>query len=159
MTTEQTKCADIIRKEWRCRAADLQALLTPDTLHRRALKKRLDALGANTYGINDVNELGEIARDLFADYGLAFDYVAPGTFTDQRTGYWRYQMSYGGPSDELRFYGAHTDRQPARIEYWFLDWFDGASIDVSGTVAGDVWEFFHDIGSVRAEFERATDEE
>ena len=35
--------------------------------------------------------------------------------------YVRYQMSGGGPSDELRFY------RDGKIEYWFLDWFDGAS--------------------------------
>ena len=40
-----------------------------------------------------------ISADLgeFHEYGLAFDYVAPGTFNDQREGYWRYQISWGGP--------------------------------------------------------------
>ena len=38
--------------------------------------------------------------------------------------YYRIQFSWGGPSDELRIY--HD-----RVEYWFLDWFDGASIDVT----------------------------
>ena len=34
-------------------------------------------------------------------------------------------MGYGGPSDEFRKY----DNKDF-IEYWFLDWFDGASIVV-----------------------------
>ena len=38
--------------------------------------------------------------------------------------YFRIEMGGGGPSDELRIF--HD-----RIEYWFLDWFDGASIDVT----------------------------
>ena len=32
---------------------------------------------------------------------LSFDYVAPHTFNDQPEGYWRWQFSWGGPSDEL----------------------------------------------------------
>src|SRR4030042_934462 len=61
----------------------------------------------------------------FNEYGLSFDYVAPNTFEDQRRGYFRYQLSWGGPSDEFRFYCDET-LEPYRIEYWFLDWFDGA---------------------------------
>ena len=40
----------------------------------------------------------------FWEYGLALDYVAPGTFKDQKQGYFRYQISVGGPSEEFRFY-------------------------------------------------------
>jgi len=58
------------------------------------------------------------------EYGLSFDYVEPGTFNDQPIGYWRYQLSWGGPSDEFRFFDDGYDG--ARVEYWFLDWFDGA---------------------------------
>ena len=59
------------------------------------------------------------------EYGLCLDYVAPRTFRDQRRGYLRYQISLGGPSDEFRFYMAE-DLTLTRVEYWFLDWFDGA---------------------------------
>jgi hypothetical protein len=59
------------------------------------------------------------------DYGLYLDYVPAGTFADQRRGYFRYQISTGGPGDEFRFY-TDDNLQPTRIEYWFLDWFDGA---------------------------------
>ncbi len=69
----------------------------------------------------------EEPTESLGEYGLAFDYVASGTFTDQEEGYFRYQISWGGPSDEFRFF---TDIKGHchRIEYWFLDWFDGASI-------------------------------
>jgi len=58
------------------------------------------------------------------DYGLGFDYIEPRTFKDQRVGYYQYLLSWGGPSDEFRFYV--RDSGIYRIEYWFLDWFDGA---------------------------------
>lgn len=59
------------------------------------------------------------------DYGLDYCYVAPGTFNGQRRGYIRYQLSWGGPSDEFRFY-LDENLNIDKIEYWFMDWFDGA---------------------------------
>jgi hypothetical protein len=61
----------------------------------------------------------------FYHYGLDFGYVEPNTFKDQETGYYRYQLSWGGPSDEINFYADGT------IEYWFKDWFDGAKKDIT----------------------------
>jgi len=74
--------------------------------------------------------------DMFHEYGLDFSYVEPDTFDNQPKGYHRFQISWGGPSDELRFYtrSESLDNEEAitdKVEYWFLDWFDGASIDVS----------------------------
>lgn len=55
------------------------------------------------------------------DYGLCLDYVEPDTFKNQTKGYKRWQISFGGPTQEFRLYdGSH------RIEFWYLDWFDGA---------------------------------
>lgn len=58
------------------------------------------------------------------EYGLGFDRVSAYTFDDQPEAYYRYQLSWGGPSDEVRFFRD-------RIEYWYLDWFDGAKVDVT----------------------------
>ena len=55
--------------------------------------------------------------------GLGFDYVPPDTFGNQPIGYFRWQLSWGGPSDEFRVYDNENT-----IKYYFLDWFDGASI-------------------------------
>lgn len=84
-----------------------------------ALKGRLDDL-RRLLGGEECEELGA-----FAHYALGFDYVAPGTFDDQKEGYFRYQLSWGGPSDEFRFF-VNPDLSCHRVEYWFLDWFDGA---------------------------------
>lgn len=48
----------------------------------------------------EVPDLGQLH-----EYGLSFDYVAPGTFKWAKRGFWRYQISWGGPSEEFRFYG------------------------------------------------------
>lgn len=68
------------------------------------------------------------------EYGLCFDYVAPETFNDQTEGYFRYQLSTGGPGDEFRIYASQSDEYSwsvYRIEYWFLDWNDGALITLT----------------------------
>lgn len=64
---------------------------------------------------------------------LSWDFVERDTFTDQERGYYRLQLSWGGPSDEFRIYVDHDGRgflNIDKIEYWYLDWFDGASVDV-----------------------------
>ena len=58
---------------------------------------------------------------------LGFDWVEPNTFTDPKEGYWRWQFSWGGPSDELRAYVNEND-EIHRLEYWYLDWGDGAHV-------------------------------
>jgi hypothetical protein len=85
-------------------------------------------------------------------YGLSFDYVPAGTFSDQREGYFRYQLSWGGPSDEFRFF-VNPDLSCHRIEYWFMDWFDGACrvIDADDySFMIEIWQWFADAGAVRS---------
>ena len=60
------------------------------------------------------------------EYGLSYDYCELGTFDDQKEDYFRFQLSWGGPSDEIRFYFDGT------IEYVYLDWFSGVGFDVTG---------------------------
>ena len=96
------------------------------------------------------------------DYGLCFDYVAPETFTDQPEGYFRYQLSYGGPSNEFRIYADQRGSyrwSVYRIEYWFLDWFDGAKRILSGSdlvlIEGIFEAFFVDSGTVDHVYQQA----
>jgi len=69
------------------------------------------------YGV-EVENIGKLE-----EYGLAIDKVEP----DKRghPGYWRYQLSWGGPAEEFRYYDG------GRVEFWLLDWWDGASVAVS----------------------------
>ena len=73
------------------------------------------------------DEEGHPELGTFYEYGLGFDYICPYTWEDQPDGYYRYQLSWGSPSDEFRFY------EGGRIEYWFMDWFDGACRIPRGT--------------------------
>ena len=70
--------------------------------------------------------------------GLCFDYVEPGTFDDQLEGYWCWQLSWGGPGDEFRIF-VNPDKSAHRIEYWYLDWFDGAHVTLGAVQHADVW--------------------
>lgn len=90
----------------------------------------------------------EASEDLF-DYAnstaLSWDYVEPGTFEDQEEGYYRLQLSWGGPSDEFRIYTTQYADEIDVIEYHYMDWFDGASINVMpDTLSWDVCQMFLD---------------
>ena len=87
---------------------------------------------------DNFDDMRDTMYERFYEYGLSFDYVEPGTFTDQDEGYLRYQISWGGPSEEIRFYVSPFGNQWGmtafalhRAEFWYLDWFDGASVDVT----------------------------
>ena len=79
---------------------------------------------------HETEELGHLY-----DYGLCIDRVEAGTFDGQRAPYRRYQLSWGGPADEFRLY------DNGEMEYWFLDWGDGACV----TVTGDDYDTVADI--------------
>lgn len=134
---ERKTCKEMVRGELKSRAVEIEKLF------------RLYQAGSE----ESDPELG-----CFCDYGLAFDYVPAGTFTDQKRGYFRYQLSWGGPSEEFRFY---TDEcyVITRIEYWYLNWFDGAKVILSGKNAElltEVFDDFRECGSVAGEFHKAT---
>ena len=101
---------------------------------------------------DDAPEAGD-----FAKYGLGFDYVPRFTFDEQAEGYFRYQLSWGGPSDEFRFF-TNPDFICHRVEYWFLDWFDGASRTLSDSDAellDDLWDWLSGSGTVEHEYRKA----
>lgn len=111
----------------------------------------------------DGDEDGDYDLGTFCEYGLSFDYVAPYTFKNQPEGYFRYQLSWGGPSDEFRFYAnrSHRDWVVYRIEYWFLDWFDGAGITLQGEkkeFMEEIFQFFNDVESCTHEYEKAMED-
>ena len=119
------------------------------------------------YQSGDENGDPDLGR--FEEYGLSFDYVAPGTFNGQKRGYWRYQISWGGPSDEFRFYADAIGGEGfwkmrfrlSSIEYWLLDWYDGYGRKLVGKdeqLLTEIWDHFHECGSVEYEWKKASDE-
>lgn len=136
--TKQRTCKQRIKAHWLGRKADLEAFMNADDLENAQL------------GDTDND------RQSFYEYGLSFDYVPAGTFNGQRQGFWRYQLSWGGPSDEIRFYG-DPEGKIYRAEYRFHDWFDGAGRTVTDEPCIS-WliDWFSECGSFEAEREKAT---
>jgi hypothetical protein len=132
-------CKDRINQELKDRISDLKKLWS-------------------LYQSGDENGDPELGQ--FNEYGLCFDYVSPGTFNNQRNGYFRYQLSYGGPSDEFRFFVDNAGKL-YKIEYWFLDWYDGSCKKLSGKnfeLMEEIYNFFDEIGSTEAEFNKAMED-
>ena len=123
MATDQPTCEDTIDSHLESRMDDIRQLWQAE-------------LDGNEDGIEDLGTLN--------DYGLDFGYVAPDTFDDQPEGYFRWQLSWGGPSDEIRFYTG-CDFKPYKILYHFMDWFDGAKRYLRGSdleLIHDIWQSF-----------------
>lgn len=96
----------------------------------------------NAEDLEDAGELGS-----FYDYGLSIDYILP---EGKDGGFLRYQLSWGGPSSEIRFYEGDF------IEYVFLDWGVGVGFDVTNEDwAQWLKEWFEEIGAFEEEKERA----
>lgn len=122
-----------------------------------ALKSRMDDITKLWDAEKNGIESGVEGLGTFNEYGLSFDYVASGTFNGQRRGYFRYQISYGGPSEEFRFYcteGFNIDR----IEFWYLDWFDGAKRILHGKnleTMEEIFNFFKECETVEYAYKEA----
>jgi len=111
---------------------------------------------AEFWDSSECDSIREEIQEQFYEYGLSFDYVAPHTFEDQEHGYFQWCLSTGGPGDEFRFY-VDLDETCYKIEYWFLDWFDGASItlhsgghgkpDTNAQLMLEIFEHFKECGS------------
>ena len=94
---------------------------------------------------NKVFDEGNEENPPFYEYGLSFDYVELGTFSDQQEDYFRYQLSWGGGSEEFRYYDDGT------IIFVYLDWNCGVGFDVTGE---DWAEFVRDMFEMDFHLER-----
>lgn len=147
---KQPTCAERVQDHWEGRRTDLKRALAMeerggcDEWLRLDTAERVEILqecGLSPF-MSRRDECPEEIPNLY-EYGLSFDYVAPDTFSDQPEGFWRYQLSTGGPGDEIRFFASSPRSRCYRVEYWFLDWWDGASLDITGSdVALMLWDWF-----------------
>ena len=121
--TNKKRCADLVRDKYRDRAVQFSELLDQCTNETRNHKN---------YGK---------WFERFNESILAFDFVEPNTFKNQPNGYWRLQLSWGGPSDEVRYYKTDQTKYPYEyITYSYMDWFDGAEI----RILDDIWHNIFD---------------
>lgn len=76
----------------------------------------------------------------FHEYGLSFGFVEADAETD---GYYRFQICWGGPSSEIRFY------PDGKIEAVYMDWFVGVGFNVNNWDAFQ-WlkSWLEDVGSI-----------
>lgn len=88
----------------------------------------IDTLKEQDFDLEQLEKWVQQYRDLgpYNEYGISFGYVELGTFDDQEEDYFRYQFSWGGPSEELRLYKDGT------IVFAYMDWFCGVGFDVTG---------------------------
>ena len=130
------KCKDKVREAYKGRMGEVRTLWN---LYKKDPEAYDDAAGTWT------------------EYGLGFDYVPKGTFEGQRRGYFRYQISYGGPSEEFRFF-VDENLDITRAEFWYLDWFDGASVRVTGRNLDawrEIWDDFQEMDLLRTKISEA----
>jgi len=91
--------------------------------------------------------------DYFHEYEDFFDYINNTALSwdyvegedEKNPGFYRLQLSWGGPSDEFRIYTIGDTLEVDVIDYHYMDWFDGASIPVSySSTSWDVCQMFLD---------------
>ena len=102
-------------------------------------------------GEEEHEELGNVF-----DYGLEFTYIRGNR---DHYGYWCFLISWGGPSEEFRFY-ADREYRVYKIEFAFMDWFDCHSRKLYGNdhkVLEEFWELLVDIESARIAYEKEMD--
>jgi len=131
----QKKCIDLVEKKYQDRFEQFKTaknFLDIDKSERNKFEEFL----SDEY--QDLNQYED-----FFDYvnqsGLCFDRVEAGTFEDQRAAYWRWQLSWGGPSQEFRLF------DNGDLEFWHLDWFDGACVQVKDEIFENIMANFKDL--------------
>ena len=101
--SKQLKCKDLVQSSWESQEEDYK----------------------NFKDEGDYESL----YDYVNQTALSFDKVHKNSKENIDRSYYRLQISWGGPSTEIRAF-LNADHDIDYIEYWYLDWFDGASINI-----------------------------
>jgi len=101
MSETEVKCADLVQENYRRENKHLNTMCSWEASH-------------------------EVKEEIY-DYGLSFSWMPaaePG-----EPGYFCWLLSWGGPQDEFRFF-VDGDLDLYKAEYWYLDWGDGAKVNI-----------------------------
>ena len=115
-TTKDKTCAERIAQSYASRMEDLNEILTCS---------------------GDFSHCEDLMQGL-SEYALGFDYVEHDE-EEEKEDFWRYQISWGGPSEEFRIYTDGKEGPIEKIEFVFMDWFDGATKDVTNEHINKDW--------------------
>ena len=102
-SAKQLKCKDLVQASWESQEKDYK----------------------NFKDEGDFESLYDYANET----ALSFEKVHKNSKENIDRSYYRLQLSWGGPSTEFRAY-LNADHDIDYIEYWYLDWFDGACINI-----------------------------
>ena len=119
---QDPKCADLVESKYNETEADYKKA-------RKFFEEYQDATEGQRIALEVIDKK---RGDYFHEYDDLFDYVNQTALSwdyvdseGREAGYYRLQLSWGGPSDEFRIY-VNQDKEIDIIEYWYMDWFDSA---------------------------------
>ena len=123
-TNQQPTCQDLVQDKFNNIESDYKSA-------REFFEEYQDATEGEQIALE---VLDKKRGDYFHEYDDIFDYVNQTALSwdyvegeGREAGYYRLQLSWGGPSDEFRIY-INQDKEIDIIEYWYMDWFDGAHV-------------------------------
>jgi hypothetical protein len=123
-TNQQPTCQDLVQDKFNNIESDYKSA-------REFFEEYQDATEGQRIALE---VLDKKRGDYFHEYDDLFDYVNQTALSwdyvegeGKEAGYYRLQLSWGGPSDEFRIY-INQDKEIDIIEYWYMDWFDGAHV-------------------------------
>ena len=142
-TQQELKCADLVQDEFNQTEQTYQEANDFFNQYDNATEGEQIALKV----------IDKHKGDYFHEYENLFDYVNQSALSweyvegedEKNPGFYRLQLSWGGPSDEFRIYTIGDTLEIDCIDYHYMDWFDGASINVPvNSTSWDVCQMFLD---------------
>jgi len=144
-TQQELKCADLVQDKFNQTEQTYQEANDFFNQYDNATEGEQIALKVIDKHKGDYFHEYENLFDYVNQSALSWEYVEAGTYENQESGFYRLLLSWGGPSDEFRIYTTQYADEIDIIEYWYMDWFDGASINVPvNSTSWDVCQMFLD---------------
>jgi hypothetical protein len=142
-TQQELKCADLVQDEFNQTEQTYQEASNFFNEYDNATEGEQIALKVIDKHKGNYYHEYEDLFDYVNQTALSWDYVEGEG--KNNPGYYRLQLSWGGPSDEFRIYTIGDTLEVDVIDYYYMDWFDGASIPVfEDSISWDVCQMFLD---------------